>query len=310
DLAKEIDDSFSEYHSDKQAPKFLKALRLTFQWAKQSGRPESELKELFKWFASHRPQLFLEKIDDDDRDEAYSIAQSGKLDALSKLAESSLTNLDINSMLAIGKSGIDIAKMSEIASLSKEVGADAIIESAKDLVEEKRELLFKKEVGESVEEILNRIFEREFPDYVASLERTKEYDLVITNKLKLKNRYYIELKSIKANNSESIKMGIHQARKAREFPDNYALLLIRRPTQGNLTEEYLRANILCDYQIGKDVIREVEKADAVDAIVKSLDSIKLEIKDPTMKVQIRQQYIEKLGKTFDELKTKIHEAIR
>lgn len=310
DLAKEIDDSFSEYHGDKQAPKFLKALRLTFQWARQSGRPESELKELFKWFASHRPQLFLETFDDDDRDKAFSIAQSGKLDALSKLAESSLTNQDINSMIAIGKSGVDMAKMSEIASLSKEVGADAIIESAKDLAEEKRELLFKKEVGESVEEILNKIFEKEFPDYIATLERTKEYDLVITNKSKLKNRYFIELKSIRDNNSDPVKMGIHQARKAKDFPDNYALLLIRRPTQGNLTEEYLRANILCDYQIGKDVIKEVEKADAVDAIVKSLDSIKLENKDPTMKVQIRQQYLEKLGKTFDALKTKIHEAIR
>lgn len=310
DLAKAIDDAFSEYQGNKQDPDFLKALRLTFQWARESSLPEKELKELFKWFASHRPQLFLETFNEDDRDKAFSIVQSGKLASLSKLAESSLTNEDINSMVALGNSGVDINKISELAELSKEVGVEAILTSAKELVEEQRELLFKKEIGENVEQILNKVFEREFPNYEARLERTRDYDILIRNKLYPSKQYFIELKSIRENNTEPIKMGIHQARKAKSNPDNYALLLIRRPPQSGISEEYLRNNIICDYQIGKDVISEVDKSKMVDEIVSSMDFIKLEIKDPTMKVHIRQEYIDRLGKDFDELKTKIHEAIR
>lgn len=310
DLAKAIDDAFSEYQGNKQAPDFLKALRLTFQWARESGLPEKELKELFKWFASHRPQLFLETFNEDDRDKAFSIVQSGKLASLSKLAESSLSNEDINSIMAIGKSGVDISKMSELAELSKEVGVEAILKSAKELVEEIRELLFKKEIGENVEQILNNVFKREFLNYEARLERTRDYDILIINKSNQSNKYFIELKSIKESNTEPIKMGIHQARKAKDNPNNYALLLIRRPQESGITEEYLRSNIICDYQIGKDLISEVDKSNIVDEIVRSMDSIKLEIKDPTMKVHIQQEYIDRLGKGFEELKTKIHEAIK
>jgi len=310
DLAKSIDDAFSEYQGNKQDPDFLKALRLTFQWARESGLLEKELKELFKWFASHRPQLFLETFNEDDRDKAFSIVQSGKLASLSKLAESSLTNEDINSMVAIGNSGVDINKMSELAELSKEVGVEAILSSAKELVEERRELIFKKEIGENVEQILNNVFKREFPNYKARLERTRDYDILIRNSINPSNQYFIELKSIKENNTEPIKMGIYQARKAKANPDNYALLLIRRPPESSITEEYLRNNIICDYQIGKDVISEVDKSNIVDEIVRSMDSIKLEIKDPTMKVHIRQEYIDGFGKDFEELKRNIHEAIK
>lgn len=310
DLAKAIDDAFSEYKDSKQNPNFLKALRLTFQWARESGLLEKELKELFKWFSSHRPQLFLETFIEGDRDKAFSIVQSGKLASLSKLAESSLTNEDINSMAAIGNSGVDINKMSELAELSKEVGVEAILTSAKELAEERRELLFKKEIGENVEHILNKIFEREFPNYEARLERTRDYDILISNKLNPSKKHFIELKSIRENNTEPIKMGIHQARKAKDNPDNYALLLIRRPPESSINEEYLRNNIICDFQIGKDVISEVDKSKMVDDIVRSMDSIKLEIKDPTMKVHIRQEYIDRLGKDFDELKRKIHDAIK
>ncbi|MDF9794992.1 hypothetical protein OKW21_000255 [Catalinimonas alkaloidigena] len=310
DLAKAIDDSFSEYQGNKQAPNFLKALRLTFQWARESDLPEKELKEHFKWFASHRPQLFLETFNENDRDKAFSIVQSGKLASLSKLAESSLTNEDINSMVAIGNSGVNINKMSELANLSKTAGIDEVLESARDLAREEEERVFKQEIGENVEQILNNVFKRELPSYEASLDRKRDYDILIRNKLHPLNQYFIELKSIKENNTEPIKMGIHQARKAKDNPNNYALLLIRRPPENSITEEYLRNNIICNYQIGKDVISEVDKSRVVDEIVKSMDSIKLKIKDPSMKVHIRQEYIDPLGKDFEELKTKIHEAIK
>jgi hypothetical protein len=64
----------------------------------ESGKEESALKELFKWFSQKKPQLFLETIPDFDRVKVLSIAQSGKLASLSKLADSKITSDDLNTI--------------------------------------------------------------------------------------------------------------------------------------------------------------------------------------------------------------------
>lgn len=309
DLAKAIDDAFSEYQGNKQDPDFLKALRLTFQWARESGLPEKELKELFKWFASHRPQLFLETFNEDDRDKAFSIVQSGKLASLSKLAESALSNEQINSMVQIGNSGVDISKISELAEISKFVSVDKILKAARDLEEEEREREFKQQIGEDVENILNDVFNNELPYYEAKLVRAAEYDILIRKKVDHTKQYYIELKSIKESSSEYIKMGIQQAIKAKQNPTNYALLLIRRPTLDALTHEYLRANLKCHTTIGLEVVEQVNRANQITQYVQNSDDIKLQIKDPTMKVELKQEYIEAHSRDFRQLRSIIHDAL-
>lgn len=306
ELIRVIDDAIEEAE-DRRSSKFVKALQLLFKWL--DSHEDEELIKEFRFLSKNKPDLYFNTFTDYERDLAFTIAQSGKLDSLSKLAESSLTNDDINSIVSISNSGIDMNKMSELANLSMTAGIDKILETAKDLAREEEERIFKQKIGESVEEILNKLFEREFPYYKAELKREKEYDILIRNINKPINCYYIELKSIKEGNSDPIKMGIHQARMAKANPDNYALLFIRRP-DSTITEQYFRDNVICDYQIGKDVIVEVDKSNLVDEIVQSMDSIKLEIKDPSMKVHINQGYVDGLGKDFEKLKLKIHEAIK
>jgi hypothetical protein len=306
-LIKIIDDAI-EVSEDRRNLNFVKALQYLFNWLDEPVNI-GLIKE-FRYLNGNKPDLYFNTFTDLERDLSLTIAQSGKLSSLSNLAKTTLTNDDINSMVEIGNSGVDINKMSELAILSKMAGIEKILESARDLAREEEERVFKQEIGESIEEILNEVFKKEFPYFDAELKRAKEYDILITNKLKPSNRYFIELKSIKDENPEPIKMGIYQARWAMENPENYALLLIKRPPKSIITEEYLRSNITCDCQIGKDISEEVGKSIIVDEIVSSMGSIKLEIKDPTMKVHIHQDFINRLGKDFDELKMNINKAIR
>ena len=82
-----------------------------FKWLADCGKTESQLKELFKWFSQRKPQLFLETIPDFDRDKVLSIAQSGKLESLSKLAESNITTEDL---ITITSNVEDVVQLAEV----------------------------------------------------------------------------------------------------------------------------------------------------------------------------------------------------
>ena len=135
------------------------------------------------------------------------------------------------------------------------------------------------------------------------------YDFIIKNR-KNQKCYYIELKSIKNGSQDNIKMALSQAAYAVRNKQNYALCLIERPDGGpNVDLQYLKNNLKCIYQIGTDVQRAVEESNKVTSIIKASNSIKLSIKDPEMKVELDQKYVEGLGKGFTSLKDKIIEQI-
>lgn len=189
-------------------------------------------------------------------------------------------------------------------------GKKRLAEKAEQILEEERDFDFKRQVGEKVEDFLNQLFRHEFPHYEIRYVGKGAYDFLITNPQNGK-KYSIELKSIKAGNSSDIKMAISQARHAFKYPENYALLLIRRPADGReINDEFLKANLKCVYQIGKNVEVQVRNSFQIEEIINQSDSIKLSVEDPTMKVVIRQEYIDKLGKTFESLKSVVQQAIQ
>jgi hypothetical protein len=191
-----------------------------------------------------------------------------------------------------------------------EKGKQKLMHQASSIIEDEKDFEFKKQVGKKVEDSLKALFVSEFPNYEINYIGKGPYDYLIKNPSNGKS-YSIELKSIKHDNYDDIRMAISQARHAHAYPENYALLVIRRP-EGNtiLTNEYLHANLKCVYQIGSNVKIPVENSYKIESIVASQESIKLSLEDPTMKVFIRQDYIKTLGKPFDSLKEKVHEVIK
>ncbi|MBZ0245770.1 MAG: DUF3883 domain-containing protein, partial [Cyclobacteriaceae bacterium] len=205
----------------------------------------------------------------------------------------------------LSSNGTDLVALQKLNSISKEVGFAKIIENAEELLEEKRDFEFKIQIGHKIEELLKGLLSVDLPNYEPKFIGTGPYDFVVKN-TKNSNEYYIELKSVKESNTDPIRMAISQARHASKYPDRYALCVIKRPDGAvELPKNYLSENIKCVYQVGTDVKRAVEESHNVENFIKASSAIKLEIRDPEMKVLFDLKYIELLGKSFESLKEKI-----
>ena len=233
--------------------------------------------------------------------EIMSILRDEKsMKLLTELSKANLSESDKSKVIELANT---------IGELSEKGKAKLMLQAA-ELIEDERDFEFKRQVGKRVEDALKSLFEGKFPDYEVRYVGKGAYDFQILNTNNDK-KYFIELKSIKFSNLDLIKMAISQAKFAQENPDNYALLVIQRPqNQSGLTDQYLVDNIKCVYQIGNNVKSPVDNSVQIESIMRSQGVIKLSIEDPTMKVFIPQEYVDKLGKTFDSLLDKINEAVR
>ena len=97
DIAREIDDSFRTYTNDKQNPTFIKAFRTLLSWTSKQSKTKFE--ENFNWIYSHKAELSLSILGDEkEKDEIFKIIESGKAPLLSKIANSSLTDSDLEEL--------------------------------------------------------------------------------------------------------------------------------------------------------------------------------------------------------------------
>lgn len=84
-----------------------------------------------------------------------------------------------------------------------------------------------------------------------------EQDFVITNKV-TSNKYFVEIKSV-GNSETEIRMTERQVKKAKQFPSNYFLCVIRATE--NPTEEYFKLNASFNGDIGNQLFSKVSKAE-------------------------------------------------
>lgn len=97
DITKEIDNSFKKYTGDRQNPDFIKSLRTLLSWFKNSS--EKKIKENFDWVYNNKAELSLSILgDDNEKDEIFKIIESGKAPLLSKIANSTLSDEDLEEL--------------------------------------------------------------------------------------------------------------------------------------------------------------------------------------------------------------------
>lgn len=84
-----------------------------------------------------------------------------------------------------------------------------------------------------------------------------EQDFVIINKA-TSNKYFVEIKSV-GNSETEIHMTERQVKKAKQFPTNYFLCVIR--ATDNPTEQYFKSNALFNGDIGSQLFSKVNKAE-------------------------------------------------
>lgn len=96
DIVTEIDNELRDYKSDRKEAKFLTAVNSIFKWVNDNEIAEENAKIYFPWFSQNKAQIVLDTFStDQDRENAFAIVQSGKMEALAKIAKSNLSSTDI-----------------------------------------------------------------------------------------------------------------------------------------------------------------------------------------------------------------------
>jgi hypothetical protein len=303
DLAKAIDDGFSSIpEMERPLEKFQIGLKLMFKYLADSGKEDSELSTLFKWFSQKKPQLFLETIADDERDKVLSIAQSGKLTSLSKLADSKLSVADLN---MISNNADDVVALVKILE-SVVGGMDKLIQYAELIKKDDEDFKFKLKIGERVEKVFNEALLN--AGIVSNFTKVDHkgigsHDFEITNTSNSK-KFYIELKSYVGGPNTVLHLAPSQAKFGSQNPDNYCLAIIERPTNIEATtEEYIKMKLVAKINISTLVSKGIEDFEKHTQIVLD-NNLYLSLRD-TIRINVKNKEIEIGAISFNMLIEKI-----
>lgn len=269
-IAKEIDDSFSEYSDSRESKNYLSALRSTFKWFNDSGLAFEELKDMFKWFASHRPQLFLETFDDEKRDQAFVIVQSGKLQSLARLAESSLTENEINAITN------NVKSMKELVDIVSQIGTmEDILDHARELLEDKLHFDYLRSIGENVELVFKEALLQEGINAQIIHQGWGSHDFEIKNAANNKSMF-VELKSYANGSIAPFKFAISQAQKAVNAPQKFAVCVLERPASDSpVTPNFIIEQLKYRQNITPHFINGLNDNNTLEKIRYKTDAVKL-----------------------------------
>ncbi|WP_419487361.1 sacsin N-terminal ATP-binding-like domain-containing protein [Chryseobacterium bernardetii] len=238
----------------------LEGLNLLLKWLKVKGFPDwNELSKYFPTFHGSYSNFFMESFDEEEKVKAITIRNSGKQDTLLKIAESDISESDLNTVIdslsevkdiiGILDSGTSISKLSQLSRLFPDDIPDNLMKYAEEEARQKREFNNLLYVGSKVEEI----FIETLKSYEVDSNRKKiihagggSYDIRIYNP-DLKKSFYIELKSCKFQNTDPINIAISQAERAvKELEnENFAIVVIERAIDNEMDIEYVKNS--CKY---------------------------------------------------------------
>ena len=99
DLAQRIDDNIKVIYSnnDGQIPeKFESSVSALYEWVKNCSFDEEKLLKYFPWFFPKRASLIADMMSEEERNQSLKIVRSGKMEGLSALAETDLTDEELS----------------------------------------------------------------------------------------------------------------------------------------------------------------------------------------------------------------------
>jgi hypothetical protein len=100
EIATDIDNELRDFSEVRTSPSFLNAVNALFKWISDEignhNLSDDKAKILFPWFAFNKAQIVLDAFSNDtDRENAFIIVQSGKMETLAKIAQSDISNKDL-----------------------------------------------------------------------------------------------------------------------------------------------------------------------------------------------------------------------
>lgn len=266
-IAKEIDDIFRIKldGNSRLSKNEIDGLTLLLKWLKEREFPKwDKLSTYFPTFNSSYTNFFMESFDEEERVKAITIRNSGKQDSLLKLAESNVTDAElskvvesineIKQIISIIESGTNLNQLKELSELFPDKIPLSVMEIAREEGEKKRDFNTKSKIGSDVEKLFKSAFEKEHLKFIVDkidfdavdfvYAGGGSYDFRITNPKG--QSFYIEVKSVKQGNTESVKLAISQLERAvnPKYKEHYCIALIERTIDlKEMDEEYILKNM-------------------------------------------------------------------
>lgn len=237
------------------------------EWVSKDSSTKQICEKHFNWFTIFKPHVLLLKFEDGDVKEAmFSILKSDqdKIVALSRLGENKSTD-EINSMANIiqGMTSEELENLKQLNEDIAEIGESKIKEFIAEKKEERRDFRFKKAIGKHFENVFLKHFQTlNLPFDLKEVEAPADYRISNGDKV-----FYVELKSYSKNATDNkIRMSFNQGKGARDFKENYALCILKRPdnwsvdSQNNYGYQYMLDNTKVVLDVGKRMEEGVTKS--------------------------------------------------
>ncbi|MDR7211815.1 sacsin N-terminal ATP-binding-like domain-containing protein [Flavobacterium piscis] len=266
-LAKEIDDIFRVRldGNSRLSKNELDGLSILLKWLKVKGFPNwKELSNYFPTFHGSYSNFFMESFNEEERVKAITIRDSGKQDSLLRLAESDVTEAELNKVvesisevkkiISIIESGANLNQLKELAQLFPDKIPSQVMDIAREEGEKKRDFDTKSKIGSDVEKLFKAAFEKAHLGLIvekANLDAVDfvyagggSYDFRITNSTG--QSFFIEMKSVRHGNTDAVKLAISQLERAvnPRFKEHYCIALIERTKDiKDMDEDYILKNL-------------------------------------------------------------------
>jgi hypothetical protein len=173
ELAKDIDEELRNYEVNFHDENFLLILKNLFSWYTTCGLSDETLKNLFPYFSQNKSQLYLNTKTAKELEYAFDIEISGKSEVLAKLANSSLSENEL-----------------EIIAVNPKLVSNFI-----EWINSKQEDNPNEELGDIGEEFLHFKLCQIFGEDRVLWEDKSEYDFRILETDLDKTKYYIDAKT-------------------------------------------------------------------------------------------------------------------
>ncbi len=267
-ISKEIDEIFRLRleQGTRLSPSENDGLKILVSWTTANGGLESKLvSDNFPTFQASYHNFVMDGLSAEDKIKALSIKNSGKQDSLLKLAESEITEEELNTVaeslsdvkqiISIIDSGANINQLQELAELFPDNIPQQVLDFAREEGEKKKDFNTKSKIGSDVEKLFKSAFEKEHLGFIVDkVDYSKvdfiyagggAYDFRITNPAN-KQSFYIEMKSVRNNNTDSVKLAISQLERAVDpkYKEHYCIALIERTKNiTDMDETYVLNNL-------------------------------------------------------------------
>lgn len=243
---------------------------------------------LFPRLINQFAQIQVELMEEHQEDINRILQHEEKIKALAAIAESNLTPDDIEKMISlVGQSNLPPNQVEELISIVGELGYEVIVGIVDELIEEKRDFEFKRQIGAIAENSFQNLASVQDLSLVV-IQKDGAQDFVFRKHGSTKE-YAIEIKSI-ANGAEYVLMSKWQGQKAVEHPDDYCLCIIEREKNNfGISQEYFIQHARFLKNIGHLLKETVAHASKIDETIDRHGGIEIDFQDRRYKFKIYRQ---------------------